>query len=301
MSFFGRDIALEIFNPTLDDPVAIRQQAPVGNTPFEFFDIAAFADQGAGVVNADIGVDAGSILIEMDSQFSGFFSDPGPDGFNGYVFSDPIGFGDIPPIVDVDIRLGGLLDVPPQQVYYNDNAIYVDMSGVDFRDGDQIIFDVTFDDRIAGTQPPQYIQDIARLYEAGLGREAEATGFNYWIDTFESGALGDTSQRFSGPGQPLSGLETMAGYFLFSPEFQSTADFDIQSDPRAFVELLYFNVLDRPGEAAGVNYWTDLLASQRISYEETLVYFAISPENEAGTPYADDIALNLTGTEWFVV
>jgi hypothetical protein len=74
----------------------------------------------------------------------------------------------------------------------------------------------------------------------------------------------------------------MAGHFLESAEFtQRFGDDDVMS-PAQFVDLLYRNVLDRPGEAAGVAFWEQQLALG-ASKERVLLEFAVSPENVAAS------------------
>jgi len=116
------------------------------------------------------------------------------------------------------------------------------------------------------TPVPGYVQNVALLYEAGLAREADLGGLNYWIDRHQDGL----------------DLITMAGHFLESAEFtQRFGDDDVMS-PAQFVDLLYRNVLDRPGEAGGVAFWEQQLALG-ASKERVLLEFAVSPENVAGS------------------
>ncbi len=51
-------------------------------------------------------------------------------------------------------------------------------------------------------------------------------------------------------------------------------------DNSGFVDVLYQNVLDRAGDAAGVTYWTDAIA-QGMSRADVLVAFSVSDENRA--------------------
>lgn len=106
---------------------------------------------------------------------------------------------------------------------------------------------------------------VARLYEAALDRLPDQGGLNYWIGAVQSG-------------QPLSAL---ASGFLGSAEFQSR--FGGAGTPNAaFVDQLYLNVLGRPGEPAGRDFWVNSLNSGN-SRADVLVAFAESAENKAGT------------------
>jgi hypothetical protein len=39
--------------------------------------------------------------------------------------------------------------------------------------------------------------DIALLYEAGLGRQYDTAGLNYWIDFYESSPINNIAYNFS--------------------------------------------------------------------------------------------------------
>ncbi|MGF1551207.1 MAG: DUF4214 domain-containing protein [Paracoccaceae bacterium] len=105
---------------------------------------------------------------------------------------------------------------------------------------------------------------VALLYEAGLGRRADEAGLNFWIDQREAGAS----------------EEALAGFFLASMEFAERVGPPATLSDRALVEGLYENVLDREGEAEGVDFWTGLLGDG-FGRDETLLAFADSEENRA--------------------
>ncbi|MEO3387695.1 DUF4214 domain-containing protein [Mesorhizobium sp. CAU 1741] len=109
---------------------------------------------------------------------------------------------------------------------------------------------------------PSYIVNIALVYEAGLGREADSGGLNYWIE------------------QALAGLalDTMAGLFLDSAEFTAQFGDDDAMTNAQFVDVIYRNVLGRPGEPAGQDYWVGAM-NGGTSREGVLVGFAASAEN----------------------
>ena len=106
---------------------------------------------------------------------------------------------------------------------------------------------------------------IALLFEAGLDRDGnlDTAGINFWIDQFES--HGD--------------LTRISQAFVDSPEFSSSVgDPDTLSND-AFVEGLFFNVLDRAGDPAGVEYWSSRMDSGELDQADTLLAFARSGEN----------------------
>ncbi len=110
---------------------------------------------------------------------------------------------------------------------------------------------------------------VAFLYEAGLDRDGgiDPPGLNFWIDVREDGAS----------------FRQIAIAFTEAPEFvEIFGEADAITDA-AYVEQLYRNVLDREGEAAGVEFWTGELAEGRLDRADVLLAFARSVEN-TGAP-----------------
>lgn len=101
---------------------------------------------------------------------------------------------------------------------------------------------------------------IARLYMAILGRNAEAEGFAFWQGQIAGGAT----------------VADFVPFFSTSPEFVERFP-DVDSDAE-FLNLAYEHVLGRPGEPAGVAYWTERLESGDISRVDMLLFFADSTE-----------------------
>ncbi len=104
---------------------------------------------------------------------------------------------------------------------------------------------------------PEYLGKggtITRLYWAGLDRDPDIAGFRFWLSVPD-----------------LSGLATS---FANSDEFRQRYD---ALDDRAYVDALYRNVLDRPGDAGGLDFWTGRLASG-TTRASVLASFAGSPE-----------------------
>ncbi|UWR21232.1 DUF4214 domain-containing protein [Sulfitobacter sp. S190] len=83
---------------------------------------------------------------------------------------------------------------------------------------------------------------LFRIYQATLNRLPDTGGFDVWTDLLETGAR-DALQVISG--------------FTGSPEFLQTYG---NLEDRAFVELLYQNVLGRDADATGLEGWLDMLA-----------------------------------------
>lgn len=85
--------------------------------------------------------------------------------------------------------------------------------------------------------------EIVRLYRSALGRDPDAEGYRYWV-----------TRRIEG-----LALDAVADSFLVGREFERRFGGD-DLDPAAFVDRVYRNVLDRPGDADGSAYWQGELA-----------------------------------------
>jgi hypothetical protein len=81
---------------------------------------------------------------------------------------------------------------------------------------------------------------INRLYQAFFLRAPDAAGLSYWAGQAESGVA----------------LETIAAAFAGSDEFQNQYG---ELSNQAFVSLVYNNVLNRPADTDGLNYWSGQL------------------------------------------
>ena len=109
-------------------------------------------------------------------------------------------------------------------------------------------------------------QAIARLYSAAFDRYPDGPGLNFWVRSWEDG------------NSPL----VIAEQFYQSPEFRG--NYGPLSD-RQFVEQLYINVLGRPGESGGVDFWLTKLTSGE-SRAGVLLGFSDSSENVSKTEQA---------------
>ena len=102
-------------------------------------------------------------------------------------------------------------------------------------------------------------QVVARLYDTALDRLPDAGGVGYGRTHLESGAS-----------SPLS----VAPAFTAAPEF--TARYGTPSSAE-FVQALYRNTLDRPGDAGGVTYWTGQLDAGALTRPGAVLSFSESP------------------------
>lgn len=101
-----------------------------------------------------------------------------------------------------------------------------------------------------------------RLYTAIFAREADYAGLGFWIDHLDDG--------FS--------MNYVASRFIDSAEF--IAKFGNNLPNQGFVEKLYENVLHRPLDQAGFDFWVAALDGG-AARDEVLVRFSESIENKA--------------------
>jgi hypothetical protein len=110
---------------------------------------------------------------------------------------------------------------------------------------------------------------VARLYDTTLDRLPDAPGLSGWISAIKAGMT---------PQQAANG-------FTGSPEFQQKYG---SLDDTAFVQQLYRNVLDREGEASGVEGWKGALGTG-MSRDDVVLGFSESPEHQNKlAPYIND-------------
>ena len=137
-----------------------------------------------------------------------------------------------------------------------------DVDYLAFKDG---IFAISGTDAVLTPDPNAELKaSIALVYSAGLNRDIDAPGLHYWSDVIDNGGT----------------LSYLASGIIASQEFAGTFGTPSQMDNSGFVDVLYQNVLDRAGDAAGVTYWTDAIA-QGMSRADVLVAFSVSDENRA--------------------
>jgi hypothetical protein len=119
-------------------------------------------------------------------------------------------------------------------------------------------------------------QAVARLYLAGLGRLPDPSGLDYWTRRNRTG----------------TSLRRLADQFLASSEFRRR-----YGDPAAagYVDLLYRNVLGRPGDPSGVDYWGRRIQDGRISRSELLIQLSESSEHRRRTAATTEAAVIYLG------
>lgn len=104
---------------------------------------------------------------------------------------------------------------------------------------------------------------VGRLYEAAFNRAPDFDGLDFWLGVRNAG----------------NSVTGIAQSFTTSAEYQNLYS---GLGNQQFVERLYLNVLNRPGEASGVSYWTDAL-NRGATQAQVLSGFSDSPENVTNT------------------
>lgn len=122
---------------------------------------------------------------------------------------------------------------------------------------------VRFSDTALALDIDGHAGEVYRLYQAAFARTPDKEGLGFWFMQRDAGA----------------DLLSIADQFLYSAEFQQRYG----ADPSVsdFVGALYQNVLGRPAESSGFDFWVEMLGSGRISREQVLVSFSESAENKA--------------------
>lgn len=102
-----------------------------------------------------------------------------------------------------------------------------------------------------------------RLYQAAFDRVPDLAGVGYWMGRLDDGA----------------GLVDIAGGFMGSPEF--IAMYGANPTTTQFVSKLYENILNRPGEQAGIDFWVQSIDVHGRTRASVLADFSGQAENVA--------------------
>ena len=98
---------------------------------------------------------------------------------------------------------------------------------------------------------------VARLYRLVLGREPDASGFDYWVKKLKK--------------KEIDGADTVVGFF----ESKEMNNKNLSDED--YLELLYKSVLNRNSDAGGKEYWLGIL-KERVTRRYILKGFVESKE-----------------------
>jgi serralysin len=138
----------------------------------------------------------------------------------------------------------------------------VEASGIDFLALSDGIFSLT--GPLNALVEHKGEEEISLLYRAGLGRELDVEGLDYWLKT-----LGGED-----------GLDLLALSLINSAEFITRFGATEKMSASEFVEILYRNVLGREGEQEGIGWWASSIENGTC-HSKVLKAFALSEENRA--------------------
>ena len=103
-----------------------------------------------------------------------------------------------------------------------------------------------------------------RVYQAAFNRTPDLGGLGYWMSVMDGGAS----------------LKAVAGGFVGSAEFKAV--YGVSPTNAQIVTRLYDNVLHRPGDTGGYNFWLGVLDRRDGTVADVLAEFSESAENQAG-------------------
>lgn len=102
-----------------------------------------------------------------------------------------------------------------------------------------------------------------RVYQAAFARTPDLGGLGWWINAMDNGST----------------LASVAQGFVNSQEFKDV--YGANPTNAQLVAKFYENVLRRPGEQAGIDFWTSVLDGGHATVAEVLMGFSEGFENKA--------------------
>jgi hypothetical protein len=127
----------------------------------------------------------------------------------------------------------------------------------------------------AGADHRANVDAVVRLYRAYFLRNADPSGLDHWVAVRRTGST----------------LSRISSSFAASSEFKRRYG---TLTNRQFVELIYQNVLGRPGEPSGVAFWTKQLDTRRKGRGQVMLNF--SDSNEYKTKQTSEVDVGVLQT-----
>lgn len=126
-----------------------------------------------------------------------------------------------------------------------------------------------------------FVEKIALLYEAALDREPDNPGLNYFVGNTREGQT----------------LQEIANSFYLAEEFRNQFT---SFDDDAYINQLYLNVLERPADQPGFDYWGEQL-DNGLTHADILVSFAESAENYSNAaPWLNGLNYDSSSDMWLL-
>lgn len=101
-----------------------------------------------------------------------------------------------------------------------------------------------------------------RIYQAAFDRTPDAGGLGFWLSAMDKGST----------------LEQVAAGFMTSPEFVKL--YGANPGNKELVSKIYTNVLHRPAEQGGLDYWSSALDNKLVTPAQVLAMISESAENQ---------------------
>lgn len=130
--------------------------------------------------------------------------------------------------------------------------------------------------------PQNLVEDMALLYQAALDREPDNAGLNYFVGNLREG----------------QSLQDIANSFYVAKEFRENFD---QFDDESYIDQLYLNVLKRPADQPGLEYWITDIQQNGRSHADVLVSFAQSSENRTNAEeWISQLSYDAQSGDWLI-
>lgn len=113
-----------------------------------------------------------------------------------------------------------------------------------------------------------YVNEVQKLYVAYFSRPADPAGLNFWANNLATNP---------------NGYQEIAQAFSTSAEYRASYG---GLDNRAVVAEVYENLFGRPGEAAGIDFWTNALNNGSLNIGNVVTGVA------SGAQGSDRVAFN---------
>lgn len=187
----GGTLKLEIFSPTLDNPLIRPAVARISQTSVEFANAAFFDLDGDSywVVPGNFDVQDSRITYRIVATGGGSFSNVNDDtGFNGYALS----FSALSARSGMTLRAVDVvqndLDIPADNIDFDTNTVFVNVDGLRYSPGDTVILNLGF--TIAGTSGADALTGLSGRdwLKGGAGNDSLSGGRGADILTGGAGA-----------------------------------------------------------------------------------------------------------------
>ncbi|HMJ78712.1 MAG TPA: DUF4214 domain-containing protein, partial [Iamia sp.] len=211
---------------------------------------------GGAALCAGGGGGGGGSSWAADGLTAASFTQPAGDASVSVVFTvDPVPTPDITPFdTTEDLVVQQFEDLLGRAPTTEELETAIEEIDTFDRVAEGVVLDLLSDDQHAVDA------QVIRLYLAYFGRPPETAGLEYWVAAIEGG----------------KSVHTASNQFAAMNEFRSLYG---PLTNRAFVELVYENVLGREGEPAGLDYWTGELDAGRFKRGTVMTQFSEAPEN----------------------